>query len=80
MPDHEHAGGQQRQILLPGRLERQRAEALVVEQVLDGDEAADEVADTGRRSRRSSAGGRCGARACGRPRDAGSPFRYAVRA
>ena len=43
--DHEDAGGEQREVLLLRRLVDQPADALVVEEHLDGDEAADEVAD-----------------------------------
>ena len=43
--DDEDAGGEQREVLLARRLVDEAADALVVEQHLDHDEAADEVAD-----------------------------------
>ena len=50
-PDHEHAGGQEREVLLPRGLVHEQADALVVEEDLDGDEAADEVPDLHRDDR-----------------------------
>ena len=55
-PDHEDARGQQREVLLPRGLEDQRADPLVVEEVLDGDEARRRGSRSGRRRPRSSAG------------------------
>ena len=78
-PDHEDARGQQRKVLLSRRLVDEQADALVVEEHLDGDEAADEVPDLhgDDGDRRQEA--RFAARACARRPPDGRPFRYAVR-
>ena len=70
--DDEHPGGQQRQVLLPRGLEDERADPLVVEEVFNGDEPAEEVADLNGDDRdRRRQGFR--STACARRRTGGKP-------